>query len=112
MFTCNMCSIDCNCVSNNPYKNNIDMKANANEMPEKIYLNPLLMEDGESIVRRCTFERQRDNDIEYTRTDAIIEKACVWIKENLLKHTYVYEGEVGIGMAAFLEEFKQAMKGE
>lgn len=45
-------------------------------------------------------------------TDAFIEKACEWIKENLLKHTYVYEGEVGIGMAVFLEEFKQAMKVE
>lgn len=48
------------------------MKANA---PEKIYLNPLLMEDGESIVRRCTFERQRDSQIEYIRKDAFIEKA-------------------------------------
>lgn len=45
-------------------------------------------------------------------TDAFVEKACEWIKENLLKHIYVYEGEVGIGMAVFLEEFKQAMKGE
>ncbi len=41
----------------------------ANEAPEKIYLNPLLMEDGESIVRQCTFERQRDSQIEYIRTD-------------------------------------------
>ena len=53
------------------------MKANA---PDKIYLNPLLMEDGESIVRRCTFERQRDSQIEYTRTDAFIEKACEWLR--------------------------------
>ena len=53
----------------------------ANEAPEKIYLNPLLMEDGESVVRRCTFERQRDSQIEYTRTDAFIEKACEWLKE-------------------------------
>ena len=44
--------------------------------------------------------------------DTFIEKACEWIKENLLKHTYVYEGEAGIGMAVFLEEFKQAMEGE
>ncbi len=80
--------------------------------PEKIYLNPLLMEDGESVVRRCTFERLSGSQIAYTRTDAFIEKAREWIKENLLKHTYVYEGEVGIGMAVFLEEFKQAMKGE
>ena len=54
----------------------LDFSVKANEAPEKIYLNPLLMEDGESIVRRCTFERQRDSQIEYTRTDASIEKAC------------------------------------
>ena len=52
----------------------------ANEAPEKIYLNPLLMEDGESIVRRCTFERQRDSQVEYTRTDAFIEKTYNWLK--------------------------------
>jgi hypothetical protein len=55
----------------------------AMKAPEKIYLNPLLMEDGESIVRRCTFERQRDSQIEYIRTDAFIEKACDWLSDNL-----------------------------
>ena len=54
----------------------------ANEAPDKIYLNPLLMEDGESIVRRCTFDRQRDSQIEYTRTDAFIDK----VKSFLNKH--------------------------
>lgn len=78
--------------------------------PDKIYFNPLLMEDGESIVRRCTIERLRDSQIEYTRTDAFIEKAAQWLKENLLNHTYVYEGEVGIGMAVFLEQYKKAME--
>lgn len=53
-----------------------------NETPDKIYLNPLLMEDGESIVRRCTFERQRDSQIEYIRKDAFIEKAVEWIEKN------------------------------
>jgi NADH:ubiquinone oxidoreductase subunit E len=48
----------------------------ANKAPDKIYLNPRLMEDGESIVRRCTFDRQRDSQVEYTHTDAFIEKAC------------------------------------
>ena len=79
----------------------------ANEAPEKIYIfdNPILDFTKLSV-------RQGSDDVEYTRTDAFIDKACVWIKENLLKHTYVYEGEVGIVMAVFLEEFKQAMKGE
>lgn len=54
--------------------------------PEKIYLNPLLMEDGESIVRRCTFERQRDSQIEYTRTDAFIEPVSEELEEEIQKH--------------------------
>ena len=65
--------------------------------PEKIYLNPLLMEDGESIVRRCTFERQRDSQIEYTRTDAFIEKAKSWF---IQQHKGMWN------------EFKNYMKGE
>ena len=28
VFTCNMCSIDSNCVFNNPHQNNNNMKAN------------------------------------------------------------------------------------
>lgn len=78
------------------------MKAN---VPEKIWIdtkNDLPKLSGH--IDKCS--------VEYIRKDAFIEKACEWIKENLLKHTYVYEGEVGIGMAVFLEEFKQAMKGE
>ena len=51
----------------------------AKEAPEKIYLNPLLMEDVESIIIRCTFERQRDSQVEYTRTDAFVEKAVEYI---------------------------------
>ena len=81
----------------------------ANEAPEKLYLHPT--GKGNVGASWLTFPLTNE-DIEYTRTDAFIEKACEWIKENLLKHTYVYEGEVGIGMAVFLEEFKQAMKGE
>ena len=53
------------------------------EAPEKIYLNPLLMEDGESIVRRCAFERQSDSQIEYTRTDAFIEAVATWLSDTL-----------------------------
>ncbi len=55
----------------------------ANKVPEKIYLNPLLTEDGESIVRRCTFERGRDSQIEYTRTDAFVEKVINFLDYKL-----------------------------
>ena len=75
------------------------MKAN---VPEKIYLNPLLMEDWESIVRRCTFERQRDSQIEYTRTEAFIEKARKYIANHFLAP----------GMYDEINDFVNYMKGE
>lgn len=57
-----------------------------NEAPEKIYLNPLLMEDGESIVKRCAFEKQSDSQIEYTRTNAFIGRAAIWFTNNFMVH--------------------------
>ena len=49
----------------------------ANEVPEKIYLfeNPI---SGTSDDRWLS-KRSDDNDIEYTRTDAFIEKAAEWL---------------------------------
>ena len=90
--------------------------------PEKVYLQ-ICGDCNDNDCRNCKFEDLEDNvtwcrdkifkkDFEYTRTDAFIEKAAQWLKENLLNHTYIYEGEVGIGMAVFLEQFKKAMKGE
>ena len=77
----------------------------ANEAPEKIYLNPLLMEDGESIVRRCTFERQRDSQIEYTRTDVFVEKAATWIANR-------YQVNGSYLCADDVEDFRKYMEGE
>lgn len=74
--------------------------------PDKIYLNPLLMEDGESIVRRCTFERQRDSQVEYTRTDAFIEKAVKFFIP------YIQDNSGGYDKAAVIEKFKTYMKRE
>ena len=82
------------------------MKANA---PEKIYLNPLLMEDGESVVRRRTFERQRDSQIEYCRTDAFIEKALKFIKTNVDR---IVNNQHGVCMGCMDGEFRKYMKGE
>ena len=50
--------------------------------------------------------RSDDADIEYTRTDAFIEKACEWM-ESVLKDL------VGYNCAGdLIKDFKQAMKGE
>ena len=45
------------------------------EAPEKIYLTQLMLFAAPTIS-------SGDNDIEYTRTDAFIEKACDWLEKN------------------------------
>lgn len=53
-----------------------------NEAPEKIYLfeNPV----SETPDDRWLSKRSGDTDVEYTRTDAFIEKAWEWIEDNML----------------------------
>ena len=82
----------------------------ANEAPEKLYVDT---EDilSDSILYGFT-EKRKDNDIEYTRTDAFIEKAAEWIKE----HKEVVETEdngiMGWIPDYFIEDFRNYMKGE
>ena len=102
-----MCCADSISVFNNPYKNNNNMKAN--EAPEKIYLNPLLMEDGESVVRLRTFERQRDSQIEYVRTEAFIEKATLWLLTNASDYVALHNG---YDTKELVKDFVDAMKRE
>ena len=83
----------------------------ANETPEKIYLDPKKVEESEfGIIDAIVPEhRVEKGDIEYTRTDAFIKKACEWIKmiwsetDDRFKEDYT-------GM--LIENFKKYMKGE
>ena len=54
-----------------------------------------------------------DNSIEYTRTDAFIEKACAKLKklmyDNLMFQGRLHREEV---INSFVEEFKNYIKGE
>ena len=78
----------------------------ANEEPEKIYLTPL-----ECMAASC--QPQKDNTVEYTRTDAFIEKACEWIKE-FNNHHYImrYSDSCEPPLSEVTEWFKNYMKGE
>ena len=54
-----------------------------------------------------------DDDIEYTRTDAFIEKACEWLRKNADNYTWYDETEHESGMTdEFIDVFKNYMKGE
>ena len=74
------------------------MKANA---PEKIYIfeNPVLDFTKLSV-------KQSDEDIEYTRTDAFIEKAVKWLDDNAVK----YWGTDAVDNGMMIYDFKKAIK--
>lgn len=81
------------------------------EAPEKIYFTQT--ENGTHYYTEgIPFER---NYIEYTRTDAFIEKACKWIKENITNNpnansVLVRNGCVTLEM--LIDNFKNYMKEE
>ena len=68
----------------------------ANEAPENIYIQPDA-QDGWFMVNNLN-----NTLVEYTRTDAFIEKACDWMSNHL-------QNEYG-GFSDFIKAFKIAMK--
>ena len=87
------------------------MKANA---PEKIYLQQNTTTDYyEEWWPEWCEARAQDTDIEYTRTDAFIEKAVKWIKEaitNNPKCNRIISKKGVITMGELIEDFKKYMK--
>ena len=72
------------------------MKVNA---PEKLYIfNP-----GK---REVWFSKTSDKQVEYTRTDAFIEKAWDWVENNILSSNQQDKSR------SYFEQFKNHMKGE
>jgi len=77
----------------------------ANEAPEKIYLweSELCGRDYDDEW----FDQPLNGDsVEYTRTDALIEKAWDWIENNILSPNQQDESFL------YYEQFKNDMKGE
>lgn len=82
-----------------------------NEAPEKIYVDA--NENWHKIYTAFT-EKAKGNDIEYTRTDAFIEKALVYLIEKFYFNNELY-GIVSTdfnAMEEMYEDFKKYMKGE
>ena len=79
----------------------------ANEAPEKLYLHPTVK--GEVGASWLTFPLT-DKDIEYTHTDAFIEKACEFLK-SYRQDTLDGTGYIaGIINDKTIEDFKKYMK--
>ena len=95
----------------------------ANKAPEKIYLQ-ICGDCNANDCENCKFEDLEENitwckdkifvkDIEYTRTDAFIDKACEKLEkcmyDNLMFQGRLHRKEV---IEMFIEDFKKYIKGE
>ena len=77
----------------------------ANDAPEKLYL---LQHNG--LVCYCM---SNEDDIEYTRTDAFIEKVCEWLDNHSDYQRVLDNGRcVRFDMTQCVSDFRKAMKGE
>ena len=74
------------------------MKANA---PERLYLSKIIY--GTYLYQ--VPDPDDESAVEYTKTDAFIEKAAKWLDETL-RNTDFYENEIEL----MVEEFKKAME--
>lgn len=75
------------------------------EAPEKIWVHELSAKELNVPLK--------EYHIEYTRTDAFIEKATEWLRKNADNYTWYDESEGESGMVdGFIEVFKNYMKGE
>ena len=77
----------------------------SNEAPEKIYMTPSFAEPDNVLL--ASFSKSHldyHRDVEYTRTDAFIEKAIGWIDYN--------NRNGGCNFDGWEKDFKNYMKGE
>jgi len=82
----------------------------ANEAPEKIYLfeNPINGTPDD----RWLSSRSSEDDIEYTRTDAFIDKALEWLCNNYDKYIRVIGSSIYSAYSDLCMDFQNDMKGE
>ena len=80
----------------------------ANGAPEKLYLTPLE-------CWAASYQSKEDNSIEYTRTDAFVEKAVEWLKENITNNTtatQVISRKGCVTMGMLIKDFRKYMEEE
>ena len=85
------------------------MKANA---PEKIYVprlegNETFVHEWSATKFRKYYSREIAENVEYICTDAFIEKACAWFKEN--KEAIAVLGFIP---DYYIDDFRKYMEGE
>ena len=100
----------------------------SNSAPEKIYLQ-VCGDCNANDCENCKFEDLEENitwckdkifvkDIEYTRTDAFIERACDWLRTHSEMDFFElipvgnYCGAGNLNKKKMIEDFRNYMKGE
>ena len=84
----------------------------ANEAPEKLYI------ENRKILYSCLTaytNKRYDNDIEYTRTDAFIEKTAEFLYNYNQKQVLKHGARATLGCGEYtinVDEFRKYMKGE
>ena len=84
----------------------------ANEAPERIYIH---VRANKELGTTWHGKKITNSDIEYTRTDAFIEKACEWLKESVTNNpecNRIISKKGVITMGELIKDFKNYMKGE
>ena len=79
----------------------------ANGIPENLYFN--------QHTAQYNHERRNDDDIEYTRTDAFIEKAAQFLYDYNQKQVLKHGARAVLGCSEFtinVGDFRKYMKGE
>lgn len=87
------------------------------EAPEKIYIQSFnVSEEDAKFERKLYFDdvwteepESGEENIEYTRNDAFIEKACDWIKEFIQRENDYLVSDAYI--FSQIKEFRKAMEG-
>lgn len=77
--------------------------------PEKIYLSDFT--DTTEAVFYVKKDNTKKTDVEYTRTDAFIEKACEWLEGAMLIDDIYGVGNNIENLKELINDFKKAMKG-
>lgn len=79
------------------------------EAPEKIYIHPDI--GGREFLRPWLHSPANNESVEYTRTDAFIEKACEYLKLNCENVETEDNGIMGWIPDYFIEGFVKFMRG-
>jgi hypothetical protein len=81
-----------------------------NEAPEKIHIG--IVPSSLNSYTYITCGKDFPNAVEYTRTNAFIEKACEWLKNSSYGYLTENWGEIELDRETLAVDFENYMKGE